>query len=129
MTHPYDSDYWRNRAEEVRAQASEMRDEHVRRALIDVAENYDQLAEQAEQLLRRAFKSRLSLPAGELVAVARFQVAADGATTVDLTGPTTEPKLNDLLLATLRRWRFAPAYQSGRAVDSTLELRLTISVQ
>jgi hypothetical protein len=54
MTHLYDSDYWRNRAEEVRSEANEMRDEHVRKALLGVAENYDQLAEQAEELLRRS---------------------------------------------------------------------------
>jgi hypothetical protein len=54
MTHLYDSDYWRNRAQEVRIEASEMRDEHVRKALLGVAENYDQLADQAEQLRQRS---------------------------------------------------------------------------
>ncbi|HZB88888.1 MAG TPA: hypothetical protein VE291_09550 [Terracidiphilus sp.] len=53
MSYPYDSGYWRNRAEEVRAQAGEMKDEHVRKGLRDVAENYDQMAEQADQLPRR----------------------------------------------------------------------------
>lgn len=43
-------DYWRNRAEEARAQASEMRDPSARRTLLDIAENYEQLAEQAESI-------------------------------------------------------------------------------
>ncbi len=70
----------------------------------------------------------LRLPAGVVVAVARFQVGADGAAIVSLTGPTSEPKLNELLLAALRKWRFTPAFQYGSAVASTVEVKLTISV-
>jgi F0F1-type ATP synthase membrane subunit b/b' len=44
------SEHWRERAEEARAQASQMRDESARRTLLDIAENYDQLAEQAETI-------------------------------------------------------------------------------
>jgi hypothetical protein len=60
MSRLYDSEYWRNRAEEARAQASEMKDERARKTLLDIAENYDQLAEQAEHLLRRSMRSPLS---------------------------------------------------------------------
>jgi hypothetical protein len=69
----------------------------------------------------------IALGDGEIVVVARFEVAADGAAKVSLTAPPPEPKLAELLLAALRKWRFSPAYQGGRAVDSTLEVRLTIS--
>jgi hypothetical protein len=44
------ADYWRKRAEKARAQASEMRDPKARRALLGIAQNYDQLAEQAEAI-------------------------------------------------------------------------------
>jgi F0F1-type ATP synthase membrane subunit b/b' len=44
------ADYWRERAEEARAQASQMIDPMARRTLLAVAENYEQLAEQAERI-------------------------------------------------------------------------------
>lgn len=67
---------------------------------------------------------------GELVATARFRIAADGSATVELTKPTAEPGLDRLLLAALQKWRFTPAYDDfGRAVASTIELRLTISAR
>jgi hypothetical protein len=43
-----DTAYWLGRAEEARAQASEMRDPDASRTLLEIAENYEQLAEQAE---------------------------------------------------------------------------------
>ncbi len=43
-----DTEYWLARAEEARAQASAMRDPNARRTLLEIAENYQQLAEQAE---------------------------------------------------------------------------------
>src|SRR6185503_14017452 len=44
----------------------------------------------------------------DLVAVARFRVAANGNAQVELTQPTSEPDLNRALLESLRRWRFFP---------------------
>ncbi len=44
------ADYWRERAEGVRAQAREMHDPSARRMLLQIAENYEQLAEQAERI-------------------------------------------------------------------------------
>ena len=44
------AEYWRNRAEEARAQASQMRDPSASRTLLEIAENYDQLAAQAEAI-------------------------------------------------------------------------------
>ena len=44
------ADYWRERAEEARAQASQMRDESAKRSLLNIADNYDQMAEQADAI-------------------------------------------------------------------------------
>lgn len=60
MSRLYDSEYWRNRAAEARAQMREMTDAGARKTLLDIAENYDRLAEQAEQLLHRSAKLPLS---------------------------------------------------------------------
>jgi hypothetical protein len=49
-----DPAYWRARAEEARTQASEMKDPRARQTLLDIAENYDQLAEQQERLAHSA---------------------------------------------------------------------------
>ena len=43
-----DTEYWAARAEEARAQAGEMRDPDAKRTLLEIAENYQQLADQAE---------------------------------------------------------------------------------
>jgi hypothetical protein len=44
------AEYWRERAEQARAQASQMCDLKARRTLLGIAENYDQLAAQAERI-------------------------------------------------------------------------------
>ncbi len=44
------ADYWRERAEEARVQADLMRDPNARKTLLDIADNYDQLADQAERI-------------------------------------------------------------------------------
>jgi hypothetical protein len=43
-----DTEYWLARADEARAHATEMRDPDAKRTLLEIAENYQQLAEQAE---------------------------------------------------------------------------------
>ena len=45
-----DAAYWRRRAEEAQAQAEELRDPAARRLLLGIADNYNQLAQQAEAL-------------------------------------------------------------------------------
>jgi len=65
----------------------------------------------------------------EVVAVARFRVAANGIAQVDLIQPTSDPDLNRTLLESLKRWRFFPAMQDGKPVGSTLEIRIPISVR
>jgi protein TonB len=65
----------------------------------------------------------------QTVAVARFKVTYDGQVQVTLVTPTDSPQLNELLLETLKRWRFFPAMKSGVAVDSQFDLRIPISVE
>ena len=64
-----------------------------------------------------------------LVAVARFHVAANGASNVELIQPTPEPTLNTALLEALKRWKFFPAMENGRPIDSTIDIRIPISVR
>jgi hypothetical protein len=49
-------EYWRSRAEEARAQATQFSDPTARQFLWNIAENYDQLADQQERLVRGAPK-------------------------------------------------------------------------
>ena len=65
----------------------------------------------------------------ELVALARFKVAADGSAQVELIEPTSEPDLNRALLDALKRWRFFPAMQDGKAVASSVDIRIPVSVK
>ena len=65
----------------------------------------------------------------QTVAVARFKVTYDGQVQVTLITPTESPQLNELLLETLKQWRFFPAMKSGVAVNSQFDLRIPISVE
>lgn len=61
-------------------------------------------------------------------AVARFHVASDGTTRVDLLQATPNPRLNRVLLQTLKTWKFFPAMTDGKPQDSQLDLRIPIEV-
>lgn len=63
------------------------------------------------------------------VAVARFHVAVDGSATVEIVQATTNVALNRLLLDTFKTWRFFPAMRNGQPVDSTIEIRIPITIQ
>jgi protein TonB len=65
----------------------------------------------------------------ETVAVAHFHVGFDGDTKVALLQPTSNPRLNVLLLDTLKQWRFFSAIRNGIAVDSDFDVRIPIAVQ
>ncbi|HVB81910.1 MAG TPA: hypothetical protein VNE82_18425 [Candidatus Binataceae bacterium] len=65
----------------------------------------------------------------EAVAVAHFEVSYDGNVKVTLVKPTADPRINQILLSTLRQWRFFPAMRGGVAIDSVFDLRIPISVQ
>jgi protein TonB len=59
--------------------------------------------------------------AGQSV-TARFHVATDGSATVELVKATANPALNRSILATLKKWTFAPAIQAGKAVEAVQEV-------
>ncbi|MGV2290524.1 TonB family protein [Trinickia sp. YCB016] len=61
-------------------------------------------------------------------AVARFDIHADGSTEVELVKPTSNPRLNQILLEALHKWRFFPAMENGRAVGSQRDVRVHFNV-
>jgi periplasmic protein TonB len=62
-------------------------------------------------------------------AVARFKVSFDGISEVTLEKPTSSPRLNQVLLDTLKQWKFFPAVKNGVAIESSFEVRIPVSVQ
>ena len=63
------------------------------------------------------------------VAVAHFEVSYDGNVKVTLAKPTPDPRINQILLSTLRQWRFFPAMKGGVAINSAFDVRIPITVQ
>jgi hypothetical protein len=49
MYAPKDPQYWRNRAEEAWAMASEMKDAHCKAILVDIAHSYDDMVGRLEE--------------------------------------------------------------------------------
>ena len=64
----------------------------------------------------------------QTVAMARFSIRVDGSADVELVKPTQNPRLNQLLLEALRKWRFFPAMKDGRPVVSSQEIRVHFNV-
>ena len=65
----------------------------------------------------------------EAIAVAHFEVTFNGIAKVSLAKPTSNPRLNTILLDTLKEWRFFPAIRNGVAIDSEFDIRIPIAVQ
>jgi len=63
------------------------------------------------------------------VALARFHVNTDGSAKVELAKPTPNPRLNHILLESLKKWRFMPAIRNGRPVPSTEDVLVKIEVK
>ncbi|MFL9963825.1 energy transducer TonB [Paraburkholderia sediminicola] len=63
------------------------------------------------------------------IALARFTIHPDGSVEVELLQPTQQPRLNQLLLASLHNWRFFPATENGRPVESHQDVRVHLVVQ
>lgn len=55
--------------------------------------------------------------------VARFYIEADGSMRVELLIPSRNPRLNRLVLETLKTWRFKPAMKDGHPIASTVDSR------
>ena len=81
---------------------------------------YQPLPKIPDDLRKEAFRT---------VAVARFHVAADNSATVELVTPSQNPRLNHILMDTLRTWRFTSATEDGRPVASTFTIRVHFSVE
>ena len=64
----------------------------------------------------------------QTVAIARFAIHVDGSVDVELIKPTSNPRLNQILLETLRKWRFFPAMQAGHPVESRQDIRVHFNV-
>jgi protein TonB len=65
----------------------------------------------------------------QTMAIARFKVSYDGNVEVALVKPTPNPRLNQILLDTLKQWKFFPAMKDGVAINSDFEVRIPIAVQ
>ncbi len=63
------------------------------------------------------------------VATARFHVAVDGSVTVELIKPTQNPRLNRLLLQSLKSWKFIPAMSEGKPVASVEVIVVHVQVK
>jgi len=62
-------------------------------------------------------------------AIAHFTVSFDGASEVTLAKPTSNPRLNQVLLDTLKQWKFFPAMKNGVALASSFDVKIPISVK
>lgn len=62
-------------------------------------------------------------------AIAHFTVSFDGAVTVVLSKPTDNPRLNQILLETLKQWKFFPAVKDGVAINSAFDVRIPVTVR
>ncbi len=62
-------------------------------------------------------------------AMARFQIAVDGSAAVELVKPTQNPRLNRLLLDTLKNWKFIPAIKEGKPVASIEVMVIRLQVK
>ncbi len=63
------------------------------------------------------------------LAIAHFVVDREGQVQVTLVQPTSSPRLNQVILASLRTWKFFPATRDGVPVASEFDLRIPIAVQ
>lgn len=63
-----------------------------------------------------------------LVIKARFHIAEDGSVTVELLKSAPDPRVNQIILNTLKTWRFFPATQADKPVSSTQDVNISIDV-
>jgi protein TonB len=60
--------------------------------------------------------------------VARFLISNEGKTTVKLLTKSGSNEIDDITVATLRRWKFKPAMLDGKPVDSTRRIKVEFEV-
>ena len=61
--------------------------------------------------------------------LARFHIAADGSFKVELVKSTPNPRLNRILLDSLKKWRWFPEIMNGKPVASTKDIVVNIEVK
>lgn len=59
---------------------------------------------------------------------ARFTIEADGAFKVKLLSSTGSQEVDDLALATLKKWKFKPAQLNGKAVKSCRKIKIEFEI-
>ncbi|HYS67633.1 MAG TPA: energy transducer TonB [Paraburkholderia sp.] len=64
----------------------------------------------------------------QTIATARFVIHVDGSVDVELIKPTPNPRLNQILLQALRKWRYSPAIQGGHPVETRQDVRVHFNV-
>lgn len=62
------------------------------------------------------------------VAIAYLVIHTDGSVAVELVKPTPYPRLNQILVETLRGWRFAPALHNGHPAETQQDVRVHFNV-
>gem|GEM_PF-1113992 len=62
------------------------------------------------------------------VALVHLVIHTDGSVAVELVRPTPYPRLNQILLETLRGWRFFPALQNGHPAETQQDVRVHFNV-
>jgi protein TonB len=63
-----------------------------------------------------------------IVVRARIHIAADGGLRIELIKPAPDPRINQLVLNTLKTWRFFPALQAGKPVASVQDVNVAFDV-
>lgn len=63
-----------------------------------------------------------------VVVTARLHIGTDGNVTAELVDPAPDPRVNQLVLNTLKAWRFFPAIQAGKPVASVQDVKVAIDV-
>ncbi|RKE39000.1 protein TonB [Paraburkholderia sp. BL23I1N1] len=64
----------------------------------------------------------------QAIAIAHLVIHADGSVAVELIKPTRYPRLNQILVETLRNWRFFPAIRDGHPVETQQDVRVHFNV-
>lgn len=61
--------------------------------------------------------------------LARFHITTDGSVNVELVHPAPDPRINRIILDTLKTWRFFPATEQGKPVPATQDLEINIGAE
>ncbi|MBX9670388.1 MAG: energy transducer TonB [Candidatus Obscuribacterales bacterium] len=66
---------------------------------------------------------------GRMSCVARFTIEADGKFIVRLLNSTGSQEVDDLALATLKKWKFKPAQLDGKPIKSSRKIKIEFEVE